>query len=138
MIKRIDHVGIAVKNLRETIRFFEEVLGLKPAKEVKKQKMRFAFIPVGEGEIELIEPTDPGLSIAKFIEEKGEGIHHIALQVDGIEQVLEGLKEKGVKLIDEKPRVGAHGVKIAFIDPENAKGILIELCEGSHNRTKFL
>ncbi|MHA1835113.1 MAG: methylmalonyl-CoA epimerase [Candidatus Baldrarchaeia archaeon] len=129
MIKGIDHVGIAVKNLKETLRFFEEVLDLKPAKEVENQRMRFAFIPVGEGEIELIEPIDPRLSIATFIEEKGEGIHHIALQVDGIEQVLEELKKKGVKLIDEKPRVGAHGVKIAFIDPESAKGILIELCE---------
>jgi len=129
MIKGIDHVGIAVKDLRETIRFFEEVLHLKPAKEMEMQKMRFAFIPVGEGEIELIEPTDPRLSIAKFIQEKGEGVHHIALQVDGIEQALEELKEKGVKLIDKKPRVGAHGVKIAFIDPESTKGILIELCE---------
>jgi methylmalonyl-CoA epimerase len=129
MIKDIDHVGIAVENLAETIEFFEEVLSLKPAKELEKQGMRFAFVPVGEGEIELIEPTDPELSIAKFLEEKGEGIHHIALRVDGIEKVLEKLKGKGVKLIDEKPRVGAHGVKIAFVDPENAKGILIELCE---------
>lgn len=129
MIKGIDHVGIAVKDLRETVRFFEEVLGLKRAKKVEKQKMKFAFIPVEDGEIELIEPTDPRLSIAKFIAERGEGIHHIALQVDGIERVLEELKGKGVKLIDEKPRIGAHGVKIAFIDPESAKGILIELCE---------
>lgn len=128
MIKRIDHIGIAVKDLRETARFFE-VLGLKPAKEGEKQKMRFAFIPVGNDEIELIEPIDPALPIAKFIAEKGEGIHHIALQVDGIEQVLEELGKKGIKLIDEKPRIGVHGVKIAFIDPKSAKGILIELCE---------
>lgn len=131
MIKIIDHIGVAVKDLRETIRFFEEVLSLKPAKEVEKQKMRFAFIPVGDGEIELIEPTDPGHSITKFIEERGEGVHHIALQVEGIEQVLGKLREKGIKLIDEKPRIGAHGVKIAFIDPRSAKGILIELCESS-------
>jgi methylmalonyl-CoA/ethylmalonyl-CoA epimerase len=131
MIKRIDHIGVAVKNLRETIRFFEEILGLKPAKEVEKQKMRFAFIPVGDCEIELIEPTDPVHPIAKFIEERGEGVHHIALQVDRIEQVLGKLREKGIKLIDEKPRVGAHGVKIAFMDPGSAKGILIELCESS-------
>lgn len=129
MIEGIDHIGIAVKNLKETVRFFEEVLGLKQAKEVEKQKMRFAFIPVGEGEIELIEPTDPEISIAKFIAEKGEGIHHIALQVDEIEQVLKELRKKGIKLIDEKPKIGAHGVKIAFIDPESTKGILIELCE---------
>jgi lactoylglutathione lyase/methylmalonyl-CoA/ethylmalonyl-CoA epimerase len=131
MIKRIDHIGVAVKDLRETIKFLE-VLGLKPAKELKMQKMKFAFIPVGDGEIELIEPTDPGISIAKFILEKGEGIHHIAMQVEEIEQVMEKLKEKGIKLIDEKPRVGAHGVKIAFIDPKSANGMLIELCEGNH------
>ena len=131
MIKNIDHVGVAVKDLRETIRFFETVLGLKPTKEVEKQDMRFAFIPVGDGEIELIEPTDPKHSIAKFIEERGEGIHHIALQVERIEQVLGKLREKGIKLIDEKPRIGAHGVNIAFVDPESAKGILIELCEAS-------
>lgn len=132
MIKGINHIGLAVRDMREAISFFEEVFDLKTAKELETQGMRFAFIPVGEGEIELIEPTDPGLPIARFIEEKGEGIHHIALQVDGIEQILAELKEKEVKLIDEKPRAGAHGVNIAFICPEIAKGILIELCESPH------
>lgn len=134
MIREIDHVGIAVKSLRDTVKFFEEVLQLEPSKEMEKGGMRFAFIPVGKGEIELIEPTDPELSIAKFIEEKGEGVHHISLQVNRIEQVLEELREKGIKLIDEKPRVGVHGVKIAFIDPQSTKGILIELCETSQEQ----
>ena len=129
MITGIDHVAVAVKDLKETIRFFEEVLNLKPAKVVESPKMKFAFIPVGDDEIELIEPTDPGLSIAKFIAESGEGIHHISLQVDGIEQALEELRKKGIKLIDEEPRMGAHGVKIAFLNPKSTKGMLIELCE---------
>lgn len=129
MIREFDHVGIAVKDLRKTVKFFEEVLDLKTSKEVEKQKMRFAFIPVGSSEIELIEPTDAQVSIAKFIEERGEGIHHISLRVDGIECFLEKLREKGIKLIDEKPRIGAHGVKIAFLNPESTKGVLIELCE---------
>jgi methylmalonyl-CoA epimerase len=96
---------------------------------VELQKAKFAFIPIGDGEIELIEPTDSESSIAKFIEEKGEGIHHISLKVEGIEKILEKLREKGIKLIDDKPRIGAHEVKIAFIDPTSAKGILIELCD---------
>lgn len=135
MIKGIDHIGVAVKDLKEAIRFFEEVLALKPIKIVEQESMRFAFIPVGDGEIELIEPKDPEHSIAKFIEEKGEGIHHISLQVTEIEKVLGILREKGIKLIDEKPRIGAHGVKIAFIHPESAKGILMELCESKQQST---
>jgi methylmalonyl-CoA epimerase len=132
MIKNISHIGIAVKDLKETTQFLEEMFALKPAKIVEQEAMKFAFIPVGDSEIELIEPTDPKHSISRFIEERGEGIHHISLEVEGIEKVLEKLKEKRVKLIDETPRIGAHGVKIAFIDPEGAKGITIELCETSH------
>jgi len=131
MIKNISHIGIAVKDLTETIQFLEEAFALKPAKVVEQQAMRLAFIPVGDSEIELIEPTDPKHSISKFIERRGEGIHHISLEVEEIEKVLEKLKKQKIKLIDEKPRIGAHGVKIAFIDPESAKGITIELCEAN-------
>lgn len=129
MIRNISHIGIAVRDLAETAAFLEEVFDLQPAKVVEQQTMKFAFIPVGEGEIELVEPTDPEHPISEFIEKKGEGIHHISLQVEEIEKTLEKLKERGIKLLDEKPRIGAHGVKIAFIDPESAKGIMIELCE---------
>lgn len=128
MIKAIDHIGVAVKDLKETIKFFKK-LGLEPANKVELQNAKFAFIPVGQGEIELIEPTNPEHSIAKFIEDKGEGIHHIGLEVKEIDQALEKLRENKIKLIDEKPRIGAHGVKIAFIDPKSARRILIELCE---------
>jgi methylmalonyl-CoA epimerase len=126
MMKGIDHIGIAVRNLEETKKFFEEVLGLGTSKEGKAEKFRFAFIPVGDSEIELIEPIDPSFFIAKFIAQRGEGIHHVALKVEGIEEALEKLRRKGIRPLDEKPRIGVHGVKIAFID---YRGIIVELCE---------
>jgi methylmalonyl-CoA/ethylmalonyl-CoA epimerase len=129
MIKRISHVGVAVKNLEETLKFFEHVLDLKPSKKVEKSNMKAAFIPVGDGEIELLEPTDPELPLAAFISKKGEGVHHISIEVEDIKEVIEELKKKGVRLLDEKPRIGVHGVNIAFLNPESTKGILIELCE---------
>lgn len=129
MSQKIDHVGVAVKNLKETLQFLEQILELRPTKVVETTNMRCAFIPVGDGEIELIEPTDPQLPMAKFIAKNGEGLHHISLRVNGLEKFLEELKKKGIKLIDEKPRIGVHGVKIAFLDPESTRGILIELCD---------
>lgn len=131
MIEKIDHIGIAVKDLNETLKIYTEILGLKSAGEetVAEQKVRVAFIPVGESEIELLESTEPDGPIAKFIEKNGEGIQHIAFRVDNIEKTLEDLKSKGVRLIDEKPRNGAGGAKIAFIHPKATKGVLIELCE---------
>lgn len=131
MIEKIDHIGIAVKDLNETLKIYTEILGLKSAGEetVAEQKVRVAFIPVGESEIELLESTEPDGTIAKFIEKNGEGIQHIAFRVDNIEKTLEDLKSKGVRLIDEKPRNGAGGAKIAFIHPKATKGVLIELCE---------
>lgn len=116
-------------DLEKTLIFFDRVFGLKPAKVVKTPNLKAAFIPVGDGEIELIQPTDSQLSIAQFISQKGEGLHHISIQVKEIGKVLEELKRKGVKLIDEKPRIGVHGVNIAFLNPESTNGILIELCE---------
>ena len=131
MIKKIDHIGIAVKDLNETLKVYTDILGLKAAGEetVEEQKVRTVFIPVGESEIELLESTAPDGPITKFIEKNGEGIQHIALNVDNIEKTLEDLKSKGVRLIDEKPRRGAGGAKIAFIHPKATKGVLIELCE---------
>jgi len=131
MMKKIDHIGVAVENLNEAMKLYKESLGLEieGTEEVKEQKVKVASIPVGESRIELIESTDPNGPIAKFIKSRGEGIHHIALEVDNIEGVLQKLKERGVQLIDEKPRIGAHKMKIAFLHPRSTKGVLLELCE---------
>ncbi|CAI1493416.1 Methylmalonyl-CoA epimerase [Thermococcus nautili] len=130
MFKKIDHVGIAVKNLEEAIKVWEG-LGLKveEIEEVPDQKVRTAIIHIGESRIELLEPTAEDSPIAKFIAKRGEGIHHIALGVTNIEEHLEELKEKGYRLIDEEPRIGAGGAKIAFVHPKAVTGVLLELCE---------
>ena len=131
MIEKLDHIGVAVKSIEESMQVYTEILGLKVTdiETVEEQKVRTAFIPVGESKIELLESTSPDGPIAKFIEKRGEGIQHIALRVDDLKQKLEELKQKGVRLIDENPRIGAGGAKIAFIHPKTTKGILIELCE---------
>lgn len=131
MIEKIDHIGIAVKSIDEALKFYTEVLGLKctGTEEVAEQKVRTAFVPTGESEIELLESTSDEGPISKFIEKKGEGIQHIALRVDNIEKTLEELKSKGIMLIDEKPRYGAGGAKIAFVHPKSTKGVLLELCQ---------
>jgi methylmalonyl-CoA/ethylmalonyl-CoA epimerase len=130
MIKKVSHIGIAVNNLDEIMKVYQEQLGLKveEIEEVEDQKVRVAMIPVGESRIELLESTHPEGPIAKSIERRGEGLHHIALEVDNIEETLEDLKKAGVRLIDEKPRIGAGGAKIAFIHPKTPR-ILLELCE---------
>ncbi|NJE48199.1 methylmalonyl-CoA epimerase [Thermococcus sp. 9N3] len=130
MFKKIDHVGIAVKNLEEAIKVWEG-LGLKveEIEEVPDQKVRTAIIHIGESRIELLEPTAEDSPIAKFIAKRGEGIHHIALGVTDIEEHLKELKEKGYRLIDEEPRIGAGGAKIAFVHPKAVTGVLLELCE---------
>jgi len=130
MIKRIDHVGIAVRNLEEAIKVWEG-LGLKveEVEEVPEQKVRTAIIHVGESRIELLEPTAEDSPIAKFIAKRGEGIHHIALGVENIEEHLKKLKEEGYRLIDEEPRIGAGGAKIAFVHPKAVTGVLLELCQ---------
>lgn len=131
MIKKISHIGIAVKNVGEAVKLYSEILGLKVEsfEEIAEQKVKIAFIPIGESRIELLESTDPTGSIAKFIETRGEGIHHIAVEVDNIDAELEKIKSKGLKLIDEKPRIGAHHTKIAFIHPKSVSGVLLELCQ---------
>lgn len=127
----IEHIGIAVKNLDESIKFYEEVLGLQcyNIEEVEDQKVRTAFFQVGDTKIELLESTDPEGPIGKFIEKKGEGIHHMAYAVENIEDKLKEAEEKGVRLIDKKPRKGAEGLDIAFIHPKSTHGVLTELCE---------
>jgi methylmalonyl-CoA/ethylmalonyl-CoA epimerase len=127
----IEHIGIAVCSLERAIDFYEKVLGLKCYKieDVADQKVRTAFIMVGETKIELLESTDPEGPVGKFIEKKGEGIHHIAFAVEKIEEHLAHAEAKGVKLIDSIPRKGAEGLDIAFLHPKYASGVLIEFCE---------
>ncbi|MGB4328771.1 MAG: methylmalonyl-CoA epimerase [Tenuifilum sp.] len=130
-ISHIEHIGIAVKSLEESIPFYEKVLGLKcyNIEEVKDQKVKTAFFLVGQTKIELLESTDPEGPIGKFIEKKGEGIHHIAFAVKGIEEQLKRMEEQGVTLIDKAPRKGAEGLDIAFLHPKSTLGVLTELCE---------
>jgi len=130
MIKNFNHVAIAVKNLDEVLSIFESLFGLKPSKieEVPDQGVKAALIPVGSGEIELLEPIDPNGGVAKFIERKGEGIHHICLEVDNTDEELKSLAEKGVELIDKVGRKGLAG-RVGFIHPRATKGVLIELAQ---------
>lgn len=130
-ILKIDHLGIAVNSIGEGKKFWTDVLGLKfeGSETVAEQKVTTAFFPVGESEVELLESTAPDGPVAKYIEKKGEGIQHLAFRVENIEMALEELKSKGIKLIDEKPRMGAGGARIAFLHPKSTNGILIELCE---------
>ncbi len=134
-ISRMEHLGIAVKNLDEAIPFWENVLGLKcyNIEEVADQKVKTAFFKVGDTKIELLEPTSDESTIAKFIEKKGEGVHHIAFAVDNIEQALAEVESKGVQLIDKTPRAGAEGLTIAFLHPKYTQGILTEFCEHKNN-----
>lgn len=127
----IEHIGIAVKNLEEAIAFYEKVYGLEcyAVEEVAEQKVKTAFFMVGQTKIELLESTDPEGPIGKFIEKKGEGVHHLAFAVDNLQKSLDEAAENGVKLIDQKPRKGAEGLNIAFMHPKSTFGVLTELCE---------
>jgi methylmalonyl-CoA/ethylmalonyl-CoA epimerase len=130
-ITHIEHIGIAVKSLDEAIPFYENVLGLKcyNIEEVKDQRVKTAFFMVGQTKIELLESTDPEGPIGKFLEKKGEGIHHLAYAVEGIEEQLQSTEAKGVVLIDKAPRKGAEGLDIAFLHPKSTFGVLTEFCE---------
>ena len=129
--KKINHIGIAVENINDYVNFYKDVLGLRFEGEeiVAEQKVKVAFLTIGETRIELLEPTADDSPVRKFIESKGTGVHHLAFDVDDIEADLERLKKAGVRLVDEKPRSGAHGTKIAFIHPKEAKGVLVELTQ---------
>ncbi len=131
MVTKVDHIGIAVKDLNKAIKFYEEVLGIKcvDTEEIEEQKVKTAFLPIGDTEIELLESTEADGPIAKHIEKRGEGVQHIAYRVENIEEAIEKMKEKGIRMIDEKPRYGAGGAKIAFAHPKDTYGVLIELCE---------
>jgi len=128
---KVDHIGIAVRDLEEALKFYTDILGLTctGTEVVEEQKVKVAFLPCGDSELELLESTSPDGPIARFIEKNGEGIQHIALRVDNIEQALAELKEKGIRLIDEKPRYGAGGARIAFLHPKATNGVLLELSE---------
>ncbi len=129
-LTHIEHIGIAVKNLDESIKFYEDVLGLKcyRIEEVKDQKVKTAFFQVGQTKIELLESTDPEGPIGKFVQKKGEGMHHIAFAVNDLNSSLEELKKNNIKLIDETTRKGAEALDIAFLHPKSTNGVLIELC----------
>jgi methylmalonyl-CoA/ethylmalonyl-CoA epimerase len=126
----IEHIGIAVKNLEEAIRFYENVLGLEcySIEEVKDQKVKTAFFMIGKTKIELLESTDPEGPIGKFIEKKGEGIHHIAFAQEDVTRALSEAEKNGVQLIDKNPRKGAEGLNIGFLHPKSTFGVLMEFC----------
>ena len=130
-VTHVEHIGIAVNDLKEAIRYYETILGLTcySIEEVPDQKVRTAFFKIGEIKLELLEATSPDSPIHKFLQKKGEGIHHLAFAVDGLRETLTELDEEGVKLIDREPRKGAEGLKIAFLHPCSSDGVLTELCE---------
>jgi methylmalonyl-CoA/ethylmalonyl-CoA epimerase len=135
MIEKIDHLGIAVESLADTIPIFRDLLGLEllEEEEVPEQKVRVAKFRVGDVDIELLEPTSPESPIAKFLSARGQGIHHIAYKTDDICGQIEKLVDKGAAMIDNVPRTGAGGMKIAFIHPKSTAKILTEICEGHHD-----
>jgi len=128
---KIDHIGIATNGIDEAARFWREALGLESGEteEVVEQKVRVAMLPIGESRIELLEATTPDSPIAKFIEKRGPGVHHIAVRVDDIRAALARLKKEGARLIDEEPRTGAGGCLVAFVHPSSAGGVLLELVQ---------
>ena len=130
-VEKIDHIGIAVESIEKWIGYYKDTLGLEysGSEEIPEQKVRVAFLKIGESKFELLEPTSDDSPIAKFIEKRGGGIHHISVKVDDIEAALTRHHEAGALLIDEKPRIGAHNMRIAFIHPKTSGGVLMELCQ---------
>lgn len=128
MLDKIDHIGVAVKSLDESLKFYEAA-GIKPyhQEEVASQKVKVAFLKVGDSNIELLEPTSPESPVAKHIDKKGEGMHHICYEVSDIHKAINELKKQGIKLIDEEPKKGAHHKIIAFVHPKSTNGVLTEL-----------
>lgn len=131
MLKKIYHLGYAVEDIAAVARFYEEHFGARVGEpeEVEEQGIVATMFDVGESRIELVQPTRPDSPVGKFLERRGEGFHHVAFQVDDLEAALEELKEGGVELIDEEPRIGAGGVRVAFLHPKGAYGVLTELVE---------
>ncbi len=135
-LSHIEHIGIAVKSLDDAIGYYEKILGLKcyAIEEVKDQQVKTAFFKIGQTKLELLESTSPDGPVAKFIEKKGEGIHHIAFATDKIEDALEEVKQEGIRVIDAHPRKGAEGLTIAFLHPKSTFGVLTELCESKNRK----
>ncbi len=130
-VKNIDHIGIAVRDIQSVLAFYQEALGLENLgfEVVEDQGVRVAFLPVGESRFELLEPLNDDSPVAKFIARRGEGIHHICLGVDSVAESLEEMKQRGLQLIDNEPRLGAHNKQIAFIHPKTSNGVMIELSQ---------
>ena len=130
-VKRIDHIGIAVREIEQAGKFYTDMLGLEieDIEHIADQKVNVAFVPIGDSEVELLASTEPDGPVAKYLDSRGEGIQHVAFRVENIEDALKELKEKGVRLIDQEPRKGAGGARIAFIHPKETNGVLVELCE---------
>lgn len=135
MIKRISHVDVVVSDLDRTLSLYDKIFGLKPSavKDAMGGKLRVAFLPVGDGEIELLEPRDPAIAFGQFLQSHGEGIHHISLAIDHMDSEVDGMRKRGVAFAEEKPKVDAHGVRIIFARPETTGGITFELCEDDGN-----
>ncbi len=134
MLQKINHIGIAVQSLDETLPFYRDGLKMPLCgiEEVADQKVRVAMLGIGESKIELLEPTSPDSPIAKFLDKNGPGIHHIAYEVDDVAQAIEQMIAEGARMIDQVPRDGAHGTRIAFVHPKSSHGVLTELCQAGH------
>lgn len=131
LIKKIDHIGIAVRSLDEALPFYTDILKLPllGVEEVESEKLKVAFLKAGETKLELLEPTNEDSAVAKFIEKRGEGLHHVALGVDSIQDRINEIKEKGIRMIQDVPKTGAGGAKVAFMHPKSTGSVLYELCE---------
>jgi methylmalonyl-CoA/ethylmalonyl-CoA epimerase len=134
---RLSHIGIAVQDLEQQVGFYRDVLGLELAgiEDIPDQGVRVAILRAGEAAIELLQPLSPASPVARFLERRGEGVHHLAYEVEGLDRVLDRLRSSGVRLIDQAPRRGAHGMRIAFLHPSAAHGVLTELCERGKERS---
>ena len=133
MIKKINHIGLAVHSIAKALEVFRDALGLQVERTelIEDQGVKVAFLPLEGIHLELLEPIDETGPVARFLRRKGQGVHHVCLEVDDIEAVLSALQQRGVRLVDERPRIGAGGIKIAFLHPSSTRGILLELCEES-------
>ena len=130
-IKKLEHVGIAVENTQKSLDFWKTLgLNLTDTEEIASDKVKTYFLPIGESKLELLEATGPESPVAKFLAKRGSGIHHLCVDVEGLDALLEKLKQAGIRLIDQTPRKGAHGKRIVFVHPEATGGILLELSEG--------
>ena len=131
MIKKIDHIGIAVRSIEQSLPFYTDVLKLPflGVEEVPSEQVKVAFLKLGEAKIELLEPSSSDSGVAKFIEKRGEGIHHVALGVDSIQKRIDELKINGIRMIQDQPKAGAHQALVAFMHPKSTGGVLYELCE---------